>query len=286
MLALGVRRLRIRGVKPQKDRWETTWRRITLAVLSGATLSVTLASVLELVLLVVTILVTHTQGMQNIALCVNTPDAQSCQNAGAYGVLFLTIAVVAPLVEESVKPLAVVFLIGRVRSAAEAFVLGLACGVGFDIVETSLYISSGYHDWLNVALIRTGASLLHGFGAAMVALGWYYLTHSKETGGRNALLLAFGCWLYAVFQHAVWNGSEILILLPGPVGHFLQNWSLNLGFATLTADIMLNIIVALLILSFFLYMTDRLRNKPTTPSALSTSEERKDSISVLTAMTV
>ncbi len=286
MLALGVRRLRIRGVRPQKDTWETSWRRITLAVLSGATLSVTLASVLELVLLVVTILVTHTQGMQNIALCVNTPDVQSCQNAGAYGILFLTIAVVAPLVEETVKPLAVVLLIGRVRSAAEAFVLGLACGIGFDIVETSLYISSGYHDWLNVALVRTGASLLHGFGAAMVALGWYYLTHSKESGVRKGLLLAFGCWLYAVFQHAVWNGSVILVLLPGPVGHFLQNWSLNLGFMTLTSDVVINIIEALLILAFFLYMTDRLRNKPTSPSALPASEERKDGISEPKAVAV
>ena len=93
---------------------------------------------------------------------------------------------IAPVVEEAVKPLAVVALIGRIRGAAEAFVLGLACGVGFDMVETSGYIGTGYHDWLNVALVRSGSSLLHGFGAAMVALGWYYLTHAK----RHRLLLA------------------------------------------------------------------------------------------------
>ncbi len=256
-----------------KDKWETSWRRFTLALLSGATLSVTLAGVLEFVLLVMLILLTHAQGMQNLVSCVNTPNVQNCQNAGAYSLLFITIAVMAPLVEETVKPLAVVLLIGRVRSAAEAFVLGLACGIGFDIVETSLYISSGYHDWLNVALTRTGAGLLHGFGAAMVALGWYYLTHAQESGYSKAFLRAFACWLYAVFQHAVWNGSVTLVLLPGPVGQFLQNWMLNLGFASVPSDVVINSIETLFILAFFIYMTGKLRSKPTSPSVPSAGKE-------------
>jgi RsiW-degrading membrane proteinase PrsW (M82 family) len=275
--AIAVRRLRTRGVK---DKWETSWRRFTLALLSGATLSVTLAGVLEFVLLVVLILLTHTQGMQNLVSCVNTPNVQNCQNTGAYSLLFITIAVVAPLVEETVKPLAVVLLIGRVRSAAEAFVLGLACGIGFDIVETSLYISSGYHDWLNVALTRTGAGLLHGFGAAMVALGWYYLTHAKESGHRKAFLRAFACWFYAVFQHAVWNGSVTLVLLPGPVGQFLQNWTLNLGIASLPSDVVINSIETLFILAFFIYMTGKLRSKPASPSVpLQATEGGKEILS-------
>ena len=278
--AIAVRRLRVRAVKPLKDKWETSWRRFTLALLSGATLSVTLAGVLEFVLLVVLILLTHAQGMQNLVSCVNTPNVQNCQNAGAYSLLFITIAVVAPLVEETVKPLAVVLLIGRVRSAAEAFVLGLACGIGFDIVETSLYISSGYHDWLNVALTRTGAGLLHGFGAAMVALGWYYLTHAKEPGHHKAFLRAFACWFYAVFQHAVWNGSVTLVLLPGPVGQFLQNWTLNLGFASVPSDVVINSIETLFILAFFIYMTGKLRSKPASPSVpLQATEGGKEIIS-------
>jgi len=275
--SIGVRRLRTRAMKPQKDIWQTSWRRFTLAILSGATLSTTLALILEFVLIGVIGLLTHAQGMQNIALCVNTPDVQSCQNAGAYGILFVLVAVVAPLVEETVKPLAVVLLIGRVRSAVEAFVLGLACGIGFDIVETSLYMATGNQDWLTVALGRTGSGLLHGFGAAMVALGWYYLTHTKELGVRKGLLWAFACWLYAVFQHAVWNGSISLVLLPGTVGRFLQNWTLKLGFASLSSDIVINIIVTLLILAFFLYMTRKLRSKPATP--LGPSAERQDVVS-------
>jgi len=299
--AIAVRRLRTRAGRagalpvPQtgnapallKDKWETSWRRFTLALLSGATLSVTLAGVLEFVLLVVLILLTHAQGMQNLVSCVNSPDVQNCQNAGAYSLLFITIAVVAPLVEETVKPLSVVLLIGRVGSAVEAFVLGLACGIGFDIVETSLYISSGYHDWLNIALTRTGAGLLHGFGAGMVALGWYYLTHAQESGYRKAFLRAFACWFYAVFQHAVWNGSVTLVLLPGPVGQFLQNWMLNLGFASVPSNIVINSIETLFILAFFIYMTGKLRSKPassTTPPAAP--EAGKEIIGKPSAVTV
>jgi RsiW-degrading membrane proteinase PrsW (M82 family) len=284
--SIGVRRLRTRAVKPQKDIWQTSWRRFTLAILSGATLSTALALILEFVLIGVIALLTHARGMQNMALCLNTPDVQSCQNAGAYGILFVLVAVVAPLVEETVKPLAVVLLIGRVRSAVEAFVLGLACGIGFDIVETSLYMATGNHDWLNVALGRTGSGLLHGFGAAMVALGWYYLTHTKEFGVRKGLLWAFACWFYAVFQHAVWNGSISLVLLPGTVGRFLQNWTLKLGFASLSSDVVINIIVTLLILAFFLYLTGKLRSKPATPLGPPTLAERKDGVSTPSAVMI
>ena len=113
----------------------------------------------------------------------------------------------------------------------------------------------------------------------MVALGWYYVIHTKELGVRKGLLLGFACWLYAVFQHAVWNGSVTLVLLPGPVGQLLQNWTLNLGFASLSSDVVINILEALLILAFFLYLTGRLRSKPTSPTEPPALEERRDSIS-------
>jgi len=258
VVALGVRRVRARVQKPLKAQWPTTWRRFILALTSGATLSISVAFVLELVLLLLLILLTHVQGLQNLILSTNPTGISN----GAYGLLLFVIAVIAPLVEETIKPIAVVALIRRVNSAAEAFVLGLACGIGFDLVETALYISTGYRDWLTVALERTGTGLLHGFGAAMVALGWYYLTHMKKRG----LLLAFGCWFYAVLQHAVWNGSQGLALLPAPIGPFVQNWRLNLGFVSLSFDLVVNILEVILILVFFIYLTGRLR-RSSPPSA-------------------
>jgi hypothetical protein len=269
LAALGLRRLRSRVAKPLKPAWPTSWRRFAVALVSGATLSTLLASVLEIVIVLILAQFVHIQNAQSVAQCINTPDAQSCQNPGIYGLLLFVVAVVAPVVEETVKPMAVVLLIGRVRSAAEAFALGMACGIGFDLVETSFYISSGYHDWLNIALLRTAAGLLHGFGAAMVSLGWYYLIHGK----KRRFLRAFACWLYAVLQHAIWNGSWGLVLLPAPIGPFFNNWTLNLGFTSLPGYILINIFEAICMLAFFIYITGRLRLKgESSPPLLSPAE--------------
>ncbi|MDQ2714045.1 MAG: PrsW family glutamic-type intramembrane protease [Chloroflexota bacterium] len=242
LLALGVRRLRF-------PNWSTTWRRFTVALVSGGTLGIALAALFELVALFVQ------RDFAVVLSCLGNPGNPTCQNPSSVVSAFILVAVIAPLVEESVKPLAVAIFIGRVNSAAEAFVLGLAAGIGFNLIETVGYISLGYQDWLQVALLRTGAGLLHGFGAAMVALGWYYLTHAK----KQRFLLAIGCWLYAVLQHALWNGTASLVLLPAPIGPTINSWSLNLGFATLAFTDLLNIIEALLFLAIFIFVTGKLR---------------------------
>src|SRR5207302_366764 len=178
------------------------------------------------------------------------------------------------VVEETVKPLAIAFFIRRMHSAAEAFVLGMGAGLGFAMVETVGYIGSGYHSWLEVAIERSGAGLLHGFGAAMVALGWYYLIHAK----KRRLLLALACWLYAVLQHALWNGSWGLSLLPGPVGNFFNTATVTFGSFSLPDYEIVNIVEALFMLAFFIYMTGRLRTKTPSPSSSSSqsSAEKRD----------
>jgi len=269
VLALGVRRLHF----PKSSRWPTSWRRFTLALVSGATLSIGLAAVLELAFLT---LLLRGQTV-NPLLCIDQPNISNCQAQDVYNMLLVLVAVIAPLIEETVKPLAVVILIGRVRSAAEAFVLGLACGIGFDLIETTGYIGAGYQDWLNTALIRTGSGLLHGFGAAMGALGWYYLTHP----GKHRWLKASGCWLYAIAQHALWNGSWGLILLPAPVGPFFNNLNATIGSVSLPYYEIINIGEVLVMLVFFIYITGRLRTKATPPAALPEKREAGDSRVVL-----
>lgn len=246
VLALGDRRLRF----PKGAPWPTTWRRFTLAIVSGATLGVLVAGALELLLSVALV---RGQGIDPF-LCLTNPNAAQCQNPQIYNLLLIAVAVIAPIIEEAVKPLAAIILIGRVRSAAEAFVLGLSCGIGFDLIETSGYISSGYNDWLSTALERTGSGLLHGLGAAMVALGWYYLTHP----GKYRVPKALGCWLYAVVQHAIWNGSWGTLLLPGALGQFFSN-TLSVGSLSLPYYYFINIGEAVIMLLFFLYITGRLR---------------------------
>jgi len=260
ILALGDRRLHF----PRNSPWPTSWRRFTLAIVSGATLGVGLAAVFEFIL---ELLLVHGQ-VTNPLLCVDQPNAPNCQNPGVYNIILIVVAVMAPLIEESVKPLAVIIFIGRVRSAAEAFVLGLAAGIGFNLIETTGYISSGYQDWLSIALIRTGSGLLHGFGAAMVTLGWYYLTHP----GKHRGLKVAGCWTYAVLQHAIWNGSWGLTLLPGQIGSFFNNTNVTIGSISLPSYSLVNIAEALFMLAFFMYMTGKLRTKQPSPTPLISEE--------------
>jgi hypothetical protein len=251
ILALGVRRLRF----SRTGAWPTTWRRLVLALVSGATLSIALASLLELVFWLVLVGV-RSGGLLQL---LNNPTSS---NDPLFGILIVLAAVVAPLVEELVKPLGVLILIRRVSSKAEAFTLGLACGIGFNLIETTGYISQGYNDWLNVALGRTGAGLLHGFGAAMMALGWYILTHPQEGSWRRRSWLALACSGYAVVQHALWNGSIALVLLPGAPGVFFQTWSWNLGPLYVDGYELVNIAEGVAILVFFLTMARRLRMQP------------------------
>ncbi len=256
IVALGVRRIHF----PQKASWPTTWRRFTLALVSGATLGIFLALIFELIL---TNLAISQLGVNGFTL--DNPNQAIPNDPRVIGLMFLIVSIIAPVVEEAVKPLAVVIMIGRMRSAAETFVLGLACGIGFNLIETSGYISMGYNDWLNVALARSAAGLLHGFGAAMVALGWYYLTHPKESNHR--FLLAIGCWSYAILQHAIWNGSFGIQLLPAPIGPYFDTGAITLGILSLPASYLIYIVESLLMLTFFLYITKKLRGrKPSLPS--------------------
>lgn len=251
ILALGLRNLRNREV----NTGPTTWRRLTLALVSGSTLSVLLAGVLELIFALLLF------GKQGSLLQPVISSGGTSSDMRENILLLITLAVIAPVIEELVKPLAVVILIGRIRSKAEAFTLGLACGLGFNLVETTSYISQNYSSWLNVALVRSGAGLLHGFGAAMAALGWYYLTHKEEGPARRRILLASACALYAIIQHSLWNGFWGLALIPGPVGNFVNQWTLNLGQFSLDVPTLFNILEIIGILIFFLYQSGRLRRQ-------------------------
>jgi RsiW-degrading membrane proteinase PrsW (M82 family) len=252
ILALGVRRIHF----PRKAPWPTSWRRFTLALVSGATLAIVLASIFELIL---TALAVRELGVNGFS--IDNPDQPIPNDPKVIALMFILVSVIAPFVEEAVKPLAVVVMIGRIRSAAEAFVLGLAAGIGFDLIETVGYISMGYRDWLNVALERSAAGLLHGFGAAMVTLGWYYLTHPKES--KHPFLLGLGCWIYAVLQHAIWNGAFGLQLLPAPLGPYLDTGTITIGSISMPSFTLVYVVESLLMLLFFLYVTGRLRKKET-----------------------
>lgn len=268
ILSLGIRRIHF----PRDAQWPTTWRRFSVALVSGATLAILLALIFELVL---SVLVSRGLGLQNISL--DNPDQPIPNDPRVIGFMFILVSVIAPLVEEAVKPLAVVVLIGRIKSAAEAFVLGLAAGIGFDLVETTGYMGMGYKSWLEVALQRSSAGLLHGFGAGMAALGWYFITHPKSTKKVNNVVLAFGCWGYALLQHAIWNGSFGLQLLPAPIGPYLDKGTIAVGPITFPSFLLVYVVESVLMLIFFFYVTKKLRTKNTPSAPIPEANGREES---------
>ena len=251
VLTLGLWRVHRTG----DGHWPTTWRRLSVALISGATSAILFAMLLELLLgyAIQEVLQIGNYSIDNSNLPTSTNDL-------IY--LFLVVSVLAPFVEEGVKPLAVISMIGRIGSASEAFILGMACGIGFDLIETSGYISMGYSNWVDVAIQRTSAGLLHSFGAGMTALGWYIITHRKSVA-KNRLLIGIGCCVYAILQHAIWNGTFIFQLLPAPVGPYLDNGVINIGNYPLPSVLIIYAIETVLMLIFLLFVTGKLSGKRT-----------------------
>jgi hypothetical protein len=205
ILALATQRLG----KPSTRRH--TW----MSLAYGATLGALLAIITELVAGAAIILVANSLGNSNGGP-FDVPTSPT--NLTELVIMLLIYAVVAPVVEETLKPLGAVLIIRRLRTRSEDFLVGLAAGIGFNIIETvGVYIMPmGQSDWITIALVRLGGGLLHGVGAGLATLGWWYLINGKGVPLR--FLKGFGLILYAMAQHAINNGANVLFgLLPGPV---------------------------------------------------------------------
>ncbi len=238
ILAYGVRRLG--GTSTRRHLW--------LSLFYGATLAPLLAIILETILSIVAFVVFQALGyrLDSNILDLNVNPANGPE------VIFtlVLVSLIAPVVEEGLKPLGAVLIIGRIGSAAEAFLLGLAAGIGFDMFETLGYISSGDADWVVVAIERIGAGLLHGLGAGFAALGWYYLIRGK--GVRLRWLRGFGGIAYAMLQHAVFNASNLVGLIPGL--DKLLSQSIYIGDLPLDATSILFFAYYLILFGVLVYM--------------------------------
>jgi RsiW-degrading membrane proteinase PrsW (M82 family) len=251
VLTFGVWRVHRRG----DVHWPTTWRRLSVALVSGATSAILFAMILELVLGFAI-----QQALQVGSYSVDSSSLPTSTSDIIY--LLLVVSVLAPLVEETVKPLAVITMIGRIGSAGEAFVLGMACGIGFDLIETSGYIGMGYSNWVDVAIQRSSAGLLHSFGAGMTALGWYIITHRKAVT-QHRILIGIGCCIYAILQHAIWNATFLFQLLPAPIGPYLNTGAIYIGNYPLPAVLIIYAIETILMIIFLLFVTGKLSGKDT-----------------------
>jgi hypothetical protein len=113
-------------------------------------------------------------------------------------------AVLAPIIEESLKPAAVWWLGKRLHSPAEGFALGALCGAGFALLEGTLAASESFQMLGSGLAARAAGSLLHITTSAV--MGWGIASSRLEK--RNGRL----AWAYflAISIHGLWNGSVIL----------------------------------------------------------------------------
>ncbi|MDO8753987.1 MAG: PrsW family glutamic-type intramembrane protease [Anaerolineales bacterium] len=109
------------------------------------------------------------------------------------------IAVVVPLIEELLKPLAVWLFAGKIESPAQGFALGIISGAGFALVESLNASADSTISWPVIVSVRAGTSLLHMTVSGLV--GWGIVSAFKEKRiGR-----LFAAYFTAVLIHGVWN---------------------------------------------------------------------------------
>ena len=118
-------------------------------------------------------------------------------------------AVLAPLIEEAVKPAVIWFLRKRLRSSAEGFVLGALCGAGFAMMEGLLAASGATQMWSFGLVGRAAASLMHITSSGL--LGWAIASAQLKKRYRQLVLT----YLLSVSIHGLWNGSAIMAVYGG-----------------------------------------------------------------------
>jgi hypothetical protein len=124
-------------------------------------------------------------------------------------ILVITLAGVAPLVEELLKAgMVVVVGLGTRPGAGETFLWGAACGIGFAVIEgvangaIGLESSAG---WLGGLGTRLLATAMHALTSGVMALGWRGLWTRRWW----LLPLAF---LGVTVYHGLWNFNVVLAL--------------------------------------------------------------------------
>jgi RsiW-degrading membrane proteinase PrsW (M82 family) len=126
----------------------------------------------------------------------------------------------APVVEESLKALYVVWLVrrGRVGFLVDAAILGFAAGAGFALVENVDYLRAlGERGLLLWAVRGFGTAMLHGGTTAIVALLTKTL-HDRFAGRPLAALdfvpgLAVATLLHLLFNRAILPPVTLTLLL-------------------------------------------------------------------------
>lgn len=135
--------------------------------------------------------------------------------------ILLFASVFVPVVEELSKSLAVPIVggLGRKLTRLDGFLLGVAAGAGFAVVEGMLNGALGLVEpsgWAGAMLTRGGASAMHCLASGLFGLGWQaVLSERRFMRGVGLAALSMGL-------HGLWNAGAVAVgvsgLVPPTVG--------------------------------------------------------------------
>ena len=177
------------------------WETIGLAFVWGALSGVFLAGIF------------NTLGTAFLLVLLVESDAYGIEDIENLAIV-LTVVVVAPIVEEFVKPL-IMFRNTTVRNeideVEDGIVYGAACGLGFGATENVLYglsegaVTAGIWGIFLIVLLRTFSSiLLHLVATSFTGYG---IAKYQVEGQSFSVVVKY--YLLAVLVHAAWNGLAV-----------------------------------------------------------------------------
>lgn len=138
------------------------------------------------------------------------------------GLVVLGFGLFVPLVEELLKPLGVMLLLGRKLTSAQGFALGAICGAGYALAE-NLTVGASAETWALTAIGRFGTSAMHILTAA---LSGYALVRAKNERRYLALL---SIYILNVVIHGSWN-TLVILSTAGEVNTLSSNQNILLTY--------------------------------------------------------
>jgi RsiW-degrading membrane proteinase PrsW (M82 family) len=191
-----------------------TRRRAAVAFVAGGTVSVGVALVLELLLpglallLVLDLAEPVLSGVEGLLEALAGLEVARALTSPGFLVALAALGVVAPAVEEMVKPLVTLPLLRHLKSPREALLLGAVAGAGFAAMENVIYATAGLPVWTATLVLRALGAAVHPVATGLVTVGWFRVLR-REPGAGLRWLRGYGL---AVGIHALWNGGSALLL--------------------------------------------------------------------------
>jgi RsiW-degrading membrane proteinase PrsW (M82 family) len=161
------------------------WKPIFLCFLWGATIAIVASFILEIIL--------------EIPLTYSLSSAEMTP--------FLATVVIAPVIEEFTKPLALHLKSVRnnLDELEDGLIYGAVAGLGFSATENLLYgysfLSEGFIIFLVLMVVRSfGGCLLHASATSLTGYGY-----GKTVVKHSSLLGVFPYFILAIFLHGFYN---------------------------------------------------------------------------------